>query len=237
MVLIPSIDLKDGICVRLRKGDFNTVHKVAEDPIQTAWNYEAEGAEVLHVVDLDGALRGKGANGEIIKSITSQTRLLVQLGGGLRDMESLKWADGIGVGRMVIGSAAAEDPDFLARAVEEYGDRIVVGIDAKDGIVRTSGWTESTGMDYLDFARRISGAGVKYIIYTDIEKDGMLSGPSVENLKGLRDAVNCEIVASGGISGIEDLLEVKRIGVYGAIVGRALYAGRISLKEAIERCR
>lgn len=237
MIVMPSIDLKDGMCVRLRKGDFNTVHKVAEDPIQTAKEYEADGAELLHIVDLDGALYGKGINGDIIKSIASETGLTIQLGGGLRDMESLKWADSIGVDRMVIGSAAAENPDFVLQAIKVYGDRIVVGIDAKDGIVRTSGWTESSGMDYLEFADKISKTGVKYIIYTDIEKDGMLSGPSLDNLKALSNAVKCEIIASGGISNIKDLAQVKQLGMYGAIVGKALYAGRIKLKEAIDKCR
>ncbi|NLM62179.1 MAG: 1-(5-phosphoribosyl)-5-[(5-phosphoribosylamino)methylideneamino]imidazole-4-carboxamide isomerase [Clostridiales bacterium] len=237
MIVIPSIDLKDGKCVRLRKGDFETVHKVAEDPVHTAKNYEAEGAQLLHIVDLDGALNGKGINGDIIQSIAYRTGLMIQLGGGLRNMDSLKWADSIGVNRMVIGSAAAEDPDFAAKAVEVFGDRIVVGIDAKDGIVRTSGWTKSSGMDYLEFARRISETGVKYIIYTDIDTDGMLSGPSIGNLKALQNAVDCEIIASGGISGIEDLIELKHLGVYGAIIGKALYAGLIDLKEAIDKCR
>lgn len=235
MIIIPAIDLKDGICVRLKKGDFETVHKVAEDPVQTAKMFEASGAEILHIVDLDGALEGKGKNREIVESIEKNTNLKIQLGGGIRDMESLREADRIGVSRMVIGSAATTNPEFVAQAVDEFGDRVVVGIDAKDGIVRTVGWTESSGMNYLEFAKIISGLGVKYIVFTDIDKDGMLNGPSIEKLDILNRTVNCEIIASGGVSTIDDLVVLNELNMYGAIVGKAIYAGNIDLIEAIER--
>ena len=152
-------------------------------------------------------------------------------------MESLQIADSIGVARMVIGSAATTNPEFVAQAVSKYGDRIIIGIDAKDGIVRTSGWTESSGMDYLDFAVRMSQAGVKYIIFTDIDRDGMLSGPSVKMLDTLNRAVDCDIIASGGVSTIDDLIILKELGMYGAIVGKAIYTGNVHLAEAIERCQ
>lgn len=236
MVVIPSIDLKDGICVRLKKGDFDTVHKVAEDPVQTAKMFEADGAEILHVVDLDGALRGKGKNRAIINTIAEETNLQIQLGGGLRDMESLKIAESVGANRMVIGSAATTCPEFVAQAIEKYGDRIAVGIDAKDGIVRTSGWTESSGMDYLEFTIKMSELGVKHIIFTDIDRDGMLNGPSIKMLDTLNRTVNSDITASGGVSTLDDLLALKEIGMYGAIVGKAIYSGDIYLLEAIERC-
>jgi phosphoribosylformimino-5-aminoimidazole carboxamide ribotide isomerase len=237
MYVIPAIDLKNGMCVRLRKGDFETVHKVAEDPVQTAKTFEADGAEILHVVDLDGALDGQGKNRDIVSLIARETKLKIELGGGLRDMESLQIADSIGVARMVIGSAATTNPEFVAQAVSKYGDRIIIGIDAKDGIVRTSGWTESSGMDYLDFAVRMSQAGVKYIIFTDIDRDGMLSGPSVKMLDTLNRAVDCDIIASGGVSTIDDLIILKELGMYGAIVGKAIYTGNVHLAEAIERCQ
>ncbi|MGI6040189.1 MAG: 1-(5-phosphoribosyl)-5-[(5-phosphoribosylamino)methylideneamino]imidazole-4-carboxamide isomerase [Eubacteriales bacterium] len=237
MYVIPAIDLKNGMCVRLRKGDFETVHKVAEDPVQTAKTFEADGAEILHVVDLDGALDGQGKNRDIVSLIARETKLKIELGGGLRDMESLQIADSIGVARMVIGSAATTNPEFVAQAVSKYGDRIIIGIDAKDGIVRTSGWTESSGMDYLDFAVRMSQAGVKYIIFTDIDRDGMLSGPSVKILDTLKRAVDCDIIASGGVSTIDDLIILKELGMYGAIVGKAIYTGNVHLAEAIERCQ
>jgi phosphoribosylformimino-5-aminoimidazole carboxamide ribotide isomerase len=237
MYVIPAIDLKNGMCVCLRKGDFETVHKVAEDPVQTAKTFEADGAEILHVVDLDGALDGQGKNRDIVSLIARETKLKIELGGGLRDMESLQIADSIGVARMVIGSAATTNPEFVAQAVSKYRDRIIIGIDAKDGIVRTSGWTESSGMDYLDFAVRMSQAGVKYIIFTDIDRDGMLSGPSVKMLDTLNRAVDCDIIASGGVSTIDDLIILKELGMYGAIVGKAIYTGNVHLAEAIERCQ
>jgi phosphoribosylformimino-5-aminoimidazole carboxamide ribotide isomerase len=241
MYIIPSIDLKDGQCVRLRKGEFDTVHRVAEDALETARRFEADGAEFLHMVDLDGALRGDllrdGLNYDMVSKAADQTNLKIELGGGLRDMDSLKRADSMGVYRMVIGSAAVGNPDFVAEAVGLYGDRIAIGIDAKDGIVKTSGWVESSGVHYIDFAKQVESLGVKYIIFTDIDRDGMLSGPSLDSLKRLIDAVSCNIIASGGISSIDDLKAVKELGLYGAIVGKAVYTGDVSLKEAIAACK
>jgi len=236
MLIIPAIDLKDGKCVRLKKGDFNTVHKVADDALETARQFETDGAEYLHVVDLDGALHGMGRNSDIIRAISAQCGLKIELGGGLRTMEALERADSFGVSRMVIGSAAVDDPDFMSAAVRKYGDRIAVGIDAQNGIVKTSGWVKSSGIDYYEFARRVEAIGVKYIIFTDIDKDGMLSGPAVESLARLCGLKSVNVIASGGISSVEDLLCVKKIGVYGAIVGKAIYTGHISLREAIEAC-
>lgn len=237
MVILPAIDLKDGNCVRLEKGAFDTVHKVADDALLTAMGFAADGAEYLHMVDLDGALHGNGKNYDVVQKVASQCKLKIELGGGLRDMASLERTDAMGVHRMVIGSAAVGNPAFVAEAVRKYGDRIAIGIDAKDGMVRTSGWTENAGIYYLDFALEVVNLGVKYIIFTDIDKDGMLAGPSLEPLQKLRDAVTCEIIASGGISRIEDLLAVKSLGLYGAIVGKAIYTGDVSLREAIEACR
>jgi len=237
MHVIPAIDLKDGSCVRLRKGDFGTVHKVADDALGTALRFESDGAEYLHVVDLDGALRGSGKNGEIIREISGRCGLKIELGGGLRTMEALKAADSMGVSRMVIGSAAVEDPAFLSEALKEYGERIAVGIDAEKGIVRTSGWIKSSRLDYYEFAKQVAKVGVKYIIFTDIDRDGMLSGPSLDSLERLCGLKGVNIIASGGISGIGDLLRIKEIGAYGAIVGKALYAGLINLKEAIAACK
>lgn len=237
MLIIPAIDLKDGNCVRLKKGDFNTVHKVADNALETARKFESDGAEYLHVVDLDGALHGSGKNGDIIRAISAQCGLKIELGGGLRTMEALERADAFGVSRMVIGSAAVDDPEFLSAAVRNYGDRIAVGIDAQNGIVRTSGWVKSSGIGYYEFAKRIEALGVKYVIFTDIDRDGMLSGPAVESLARLCSLKSYNVIASGGISSVEDLLCVKEIGVYGAIVGKAIYTGHIDLKEAIEVCR
>jgi phosphoribosylformimino-5-aminoimidazole carboxamide ribotide isomerase len=237
MYIIPSIDLKDGQCVRLRKGEFDTVHRVAEDALETARRFEADGAEFLHMVDLDGALRGDGKNYNMVSKAAAQTNLKIELGGGLRDMDSLKRADSMGVYRMVIGSAAVGNTDFVAEAVGLYGERIAIGIDSKDGIVKTSGWVESSGVHYIDFAKQVESLGVKYIIFTDIDRDGMLSGPSMDCLKRLKNTVSCNIIASGGISSIDDLKAVKELGLYGAIVGKAVYTGDVRLKEAIAACR
>jgi phosphoribosylformimino-5-aminoimidazole carboxamide ribotide isomerase len=237
MLVIPAIDLKDGKCVRLRKGEFDTAHEVAADALETARRFEEAGAEWLHVVDLDGALSGYEKNYSIVRTIAENCGLRIELGGGLRSMEALDRADSIGVSRMVIGSAAVEDPRFLAAAVDKYGSRIAVGIDAKNGLVRTSGWTKSSGIDYIGFAGLVAQTGVEYIIFTDIDRDGMLSGPPVDSLRKLREQTCCKVIASGGISSPGDLLCVKELGVYGAIVGKAVYAGHVDLKEAILICR
>lgn len=237
MLVIPAIDLKDGQCVRLRKGAFDTVHQVAEDPLQVARGFQAAGAERLHLVDLDGARTGGGINSAIVEEIARNSSLQIELGGGLRTLEALDYADRIGVSRFVIGSAAVNDPAFLMQALERYGDRIVLGIDALDGLVRTAGWTSGTNLHFLDFAQQMAGLGVKSIIFTDIETDGMLSGPSLGSLELLRQSAPCELIASGGVSTLADLLRLKAMDLQGAIVGKALYTGDIDLSEAIIQCR
>ncbi len=234
MLVIPAIDLKDGKCVRLQRGRFGSESKVADSARATAEEFIRCGARLIHMVDLDGALAGVGKNREIVKEIASLPGARVELGGGLRDMAALEAADALGVWRMVIGSAAVRDPEFVARAVERYGERIAVGIDAQDGYVRTDGWTLSSGIEAVDFAKRMESAGVKTIIFTDIDTDGMLSGPPLEKFSRMRDALSCELVASGGVSCLDDVLELKKLGADGVIVGKAYYAGRIDLKKAVE---
>lgn len=233
MLIFPAIDLKDGKVVRLHRGRFDTVHQVAEDPVETARTFRAAGARYLHMVDLDGAREGVRKNSAIVQAV-AEAGLNIELGGGVRSMEDLEAVFALGVWRAVIGSAAVSDPGFVREAVGKYGpERIAVGIDAKDGLVRTSGWEENAGLDYIDFARQMESIGVSYIIFTDIETDGMLSGPSFGRLEALQKAVSCSITASGGVSSNEDLRQLRDRGLYAAIVGKAWYAGAVDLAQAV----
>ena len=234
MLIFPAIDLKDRKVVRLYKGEFNTVHQVAEDPVETARTFYAAGARYLHMVDLDGAKDGVRKNGDIVRDVV-RVGLKVELGGGLRSMADLEEVFNLGVWRAVIGSAAVSDPEFVREAVEKYGpERVAVGIDAKDGVVRTAGWVENAGVDYLVFARQMERLGVRHIIFTDIDTDGTLSGPSFARLKALQRGVGCAITASGGVSSNADLRALADMGLDAAIVGKAWYAGAVDLRQAVE---
>lgn len=233
MIILPAIDLKDGKCVRLYKGDFDTVHQVAENPLDTAAEFKAAGAEYIHMVDLDGAKDGVRKNGDIVREVCENSGLKIELGGGIRSMKDLEEVFSLGVYRGVIGSAAVTDPDFVAEAAKKYGDRVAVGIDTLDGRVKTAGWVEDSGLDYLEFAKNMEALGVKNIIFTDIATDGALSGPSFSRLKALKDAVSCHITASGGVSCNEDLVELFNQGMDAAIVGKAYYEGRVNLKAMV----
>ena len=233
MIIFPAIDIKDGRCVRLVKGDFSTAHQVAEDPLGTAAAFRKAGAEWLHMVDLDGAKDARPRNAGIFLEIAAQSGLKVELGGGIRCMEDLEAVFQAGVGRAVIGSAAVSDPDFVRAAAERYGERVAVGIDTQDGRVRTAGWVEDSGLDYLEFAKFMMEVGVKNIIFTDIETDGALSGPSFARLEALKQVYTGNIVASGGVSSNEDIRRLARMGLYGAIVGKAYYAGTVDLAQAV----
>ncbi len=234
MKILPAIDLKDGKCVRLFKGDFSTVHQVSEDPVKTAKVFEDAGAKIIHMVDLDGALDGKRKNGEQVAKVAASTAAKIELGGGIRSIDDIRAADKLGVWRFIIGSAAVSDPDFVAEAVKEYGERIAVGIDARNGRVSTHGWIKDSGIDAVEFAKQMEALGVKTIIFTDIDTDGTLTGPPVEKLKELRAAVSCEIIASGGVANIGDIKTLRAIGADGAIIGKAYYAGTIDLREAVK---
>lgn len=233
MILLPAIDMKDGQCVRLKKGDFATVHQVASSAVDTALDFQRAGARWVHMVDLDGARDGIRQNAEIVKAVTGTVNTKVELGGGLRSMEDLEAVFALGVSRSVIGSAAVSDPDFLRSAVARYGERIAVGVDTLDGIVKTSGWERSSGLNYLDFAVRLEEIGVKTIIFTDIATDGMLSGPSYERLAALQRQYSGQIVASGGVTTVDDVKRLRDMGLYGAIIGKAYYAGTLDLAEAV----
>ena len=234
MLIFPAIDLKDGRAVRLRRGDFSTVHQVADDPLETARTFYAAGARYLHMVDLDGAREGVRKNSAIVKAAAS-AGLRIELGGGIRSAADLEAVFALGVWRAVIGSAAVSRPDFVREALAAWGpERIAVGVDAKDGLVRTAGWEENAGVDYLAFARQMEDLGVRHIIFTDIDTDGVLAGPAFDRLEALQKTVSCAITASGGVSSNADLRALRDQGLYAAIVGKAWYAGAVDLAQAVE---
>lgn len=234
MIILPAIDLKDGKCVRLQKGAFDTVHQVADSALETAQDFVAAGARWIHMVDLDGARDGTRKNAAIVREIAAQTALSVEMGGGIKTCADVDAVMAMGIKRMVIGSAAVTDPQVVDYAVKQYGAAAVaVGIDCLDGKVRTAGWEEDSGLDCLEFAKRMADRGVSTLIFTDISKDGMLTGPAFEQLAALQRAVDCRIVASGGVSSNEDLRRLAEQGIYGAVVGKAYYTGAVDLGQAV----
>lgn len=232
MIILPAIDLKDNKVVRLYKGEFDTVHQVADDPVDTAQAFYDAGARYIHMVDLDGAKDGIRKNADMVRAVAQSVGLKVELGGGIRSMADLEEVFALGVYRAVIGSAAVSNPGFVREAVSRYGERIAVGIDTRNGRVKTAGWLEDSGLDYLEFARQMEGIGVKTIIFTDIETDGTLQGPAFEKLATLQQSVDCDIIASGGVSNNEDIRRLAGMELYGAIIGKAYYAGTIDLAQA-----
>lgn len=237
MRILPAIDLKDQMCVRLVKGDYATAHKVAEDAVETAKKFLDAGAELIHMVDLDGAKDGTHPNYPVVRRVIEETGASVELGGGIRTMEDIARVLELGVKRVIIGSAAVKNPPLVKEACGKYGDRIAVGIDALSGTVRTEGWLNDSGMDYIEFAKLMESYGVKTIIFTDIDKDGMLSGPNFEQLQALRDAVSCGIVASGGVSTLEDIARLRDMKIDEAIAGKAVYTGQLDVRAAIETAK
>ncbi|MBC1235116.1 1-(5-phosphoribosyl)-5-[(5-phosphoribosylamino)methylideneamino]imidazole-4-carboxamide isomerase [Listeria booriae] len=235
MRIFPAIDLKNGRCVRLYQGDFAQETVVNPDPIAQAKAFSEQGATYLHIVDLDGALEGKPINLDVIRSMKKAANLPVQVGGGIRHMKQVTfYLEEAGIDRVIIGSAALENPDFVRQAITLYGDKIAVGIDAKNGFVATSGWLDVSTTDYLTFAKEVEKIGVQTIIFTDIAKDGTLEGPNLEQLQAMQQAVNVDIIASGGVSNKQDLEKLAQLGLYGAICGKALYNGNISMAEITE---
>ena len=233
MIVFPAIDIKGGSCVRLFKGDFGTVEKVAEDPLQTARSFEAKGASWIHMVDLDGAKDAVPINTEIFLDVARNTSLQVEVGGGIRSMDTVEAYLSGGIRRVILGSAAVKDPALVREAVREYGDRIAVGIDAKNGMAAVEGWLDASSAHYLELARAMENIGVKTLIYTDISKDGTLSGPNLQELAAINKAVSCQIVASGGVTDLNDIRALKKLGLYGVICGKSLYKGTLGLSEAI----
>ena len=234
MIILPAIDIKDGNCVRLVKGDYGTAHKVAESYMDTAKMFVSCGAEWIHMVDLDGAKDGSLANKDIFLDVAKNTKLKVEVGGGIRTPEAAEMYLSGGVERVIIGSAAVKDPALVKTLVREYGEHIAVGIDAKDGMVATEGWLETSDVRFTDLAKAMSDIGVKYIIFTDISKDGTLSGVNTKQLDEINKACSANIIASGGVKNTEDIRKCRELGLYGAICGKSIYSGTLDLKEAIK---
>jgi phosphoribosylformimino-5-aminoimidazole carboxamide ribotide isomerase len=236
MLIIPAIDLKDGKCVRLKQGLMDQATVYSDDPATTAKQWEAQGAELLHVVDLDGAFAGVPKNLEAIKAIRAAVKMSIEVGGGIRDVATIELLVSIGIDRIILGTAAIENPAFVEEACKKFPGKIIVGIDAKDGLVAIKGWAEVTTVKAIDLAKQMQEHGVIAVIYTDIKRDGMLSGPNIEATKALAEALRIPVIASGGVhtmQDIENLLAVRYSGVSGVITGKAIYSGSLDLKEAI----
>jgi phosphoribosylformimino-5-aminoimidazole carboxamide ribotide isomerase len=237
MLVIPAIDLRGGKCVRLIQGRADAETVFSDDPVAMALKWQSKGARFLHVVDLDGAFTGSQKNLSVVKDIVSALSIPVELGGGIRDQNAIEGVLQAGVQRAILGTSALKDPAFVEAMCREYGDRIAVGIDAKDGMVAIHGWTETGDKPAVAFALEMEAIGVKTIIYTDIKRDGMLRGPNIEATRALARATHdVEIIASGGVSSLQDindLKELETLGVAGVIIGKALYTGDILLEDAI----
>lgn len=235
MQIYPAIDIKNGQCVRLKQGMFHDVEVYSHTPSRVAAMWEQQGATFIHMVDLDGALAGHSVNEEVIKQIVSSVSVPVQLGGGIRTMKDIETILNFGVTRVILGTKAVQDPVFVKEAVRNFGsEKIVVGVDAKNGMVAIEGWAKVSNLHAVNLCLKMKEYGVKTISYTDISKDGMLQGPNVEHTKEISDVTGMDIIASGGISCMKDLERLYDAGITGAIVGKALYENRLNLKTAIE---
>lgn len=234
MLIFPAMDLRDGKCVRLYQGEFSTSQVVGEEPLTTALDFKNQGAEYLHLVDLDGALKGNVKNIEVINKVIEETKLPVQLGGGIRSIGTIEELLNKGLSRVILGTAALNNPSLVAEAVKKFGDKIAVGIDAKDGYVAVEGWLKVSKIHYLDFGRKMEEIGVNTIIFTDISRDGTLRGPNYQATELLNQQVSCNIIASGGVKDMEDIKKLAGMDLYGTIIGKAIYSGNINLEEAIK---
>jgi phosphoribosylformimino-5-aminoimidazole carboxamide ribotide isomerase len=237
MIVIPAIDLKEGNCVRLEQGEMNRDTIFSDNPAEQALKWQEAGAELLHLVDLDGAFAGIPKNKAAIEAIIKAIRIPAQLGGGIRDIATIEAYLSLGLSRVIIGTAAQRNPELVIEACQKFPGRIVVGIDAKNGMVAVQGWAELTDITAVDLARKFEDCGVSAIIYTDISRDGMMAGPNIEATKSLAEAIAIPVIASGGISSlkdIENLMAIEACGVTGAITGKAIYTGAINLREAID---
>ncbi len=234
MLIFPAIDLIDGKAVRLHKGDYDKKTIFGDDPVQIAKDFAALGAKQVHLVDLDGAATGETPNLDLICRIKKESGLFCEVGGGVRSMETIRKYLDAGIDRVILGTAAVKDPELLKEAVKEYGERIAVGVDIKDRMVAIKGWMETTGLDVADFCSQMEDAGVKTVICTDISKDGAMEGTNRELYKELSEKFSFDIMASGGVSTIDDVRKLSEMGLYGAIIGKAYYIGAIDLKEAME---
>lgn len=234
MHIFPAIDLFDGKAVRLLKGDYNNMTVYSDKPWTISQDFENQGAKFIHIVDLEGAKSGTTPNLNTISKIIEKSNLFVEVGGGIRNLETIEKYINIGVNRVILGTAAVTDEDFLDNALKNFGEKIAVGVDIKDGLVAIKGWTLKSEYTYTDFCDKMQNKGVQTIICTDISKDGAMKGTNHELYENLSDKYNINIIASGGVSSIEDVIRLSKLNIYGAIIGKAYYTNAISLKEAIE---
>lgn len=237
MLIFPAIDLLDGKAVRLFKGDYNEVTVYSESPWEIAGDFEKNGAEWIHIVDLEGAKTGGTPNLETIKKIVSTTKLKAEVGGGIRSLEVIEAYINAGVSRVILGTAAVTDEAFLIDAASKYGDKIAVGVDIKDGYVAIKGWTEKSGYECFDFCEKMQNIGVSTLICTDISKDGAMMGTNHDLYKKLSQRFGMNIIASGGVSSMEDIKKLRTLDIYGAIIGKAYYTGAINIREAVEAAK
>ena len=236
MIVIPAIDIMNGCCVRLVRGDYGTAYKVAKDAMKTAQAFQGVGAQWLHMVDLNGAIATEPVNTELILNVLKNCDLKVEIGGGIRRMETIDFYLEKGVSRVILGSAAINNPKLAEEAVKKYGEKIAVGIDANEGMVAAEGWTTTSSVNYLELGKRMDAIGVQYIIFTDISRDGTLAGPNFTMLDKLNHAVSCNVIASGGVSSLKDIINLADLQLYGAICGKAIYSGDLNLRQAIALC-
>lgn len=234
MNIFPAIDLVGGKAVRLFKGDYDQMTVYSDNPLEVARDFESKGAKYIHLVDLEGAKDGTTPNIETVKKIAENTNLFTEIGGGIRNIETVEKYLNNGIDRVILGTAAVKDEVFLKEAIDRFGDKIAVGIDIKDGFVAIKGWTENSGIDPYEFTEKMQNLGVKYIICTDVSKDGAMKGTNLELYRELSKKFSINITASGGVSSIKDVAELRKMDIYGAIIGKAYYVGAIDLKEAIE---
>ena len=237
MILFPAIDLYEGKAVRLFKGDYAQMTVYSNNPIEIARDFEAKGAKAVHLVDLEGAKDGTTPNLNIVKQIACETSLFTEIGGGIRNMETVRAYLENGVDRVILGTAAVNDEAFLKEAIAAYGNRIAVGVDVKDGFVAIKGWTENSTYSCFDFCQKMVDLGVEYLICTDISKDGAMQGTNRELYKELSEKFRVNITASGGVSTLDDISALRKLDLYGAIVGKAYYNGAIALEEALEAAK
>lgn len=234
MLIYPAIDIKDKSCVRLVQGSFDNITLYEKDPVKVALKWESMGAKILHLVDLDGARAGIRINESVVKDIVKSVKIPVQIGGGIRDTKAVETYLNAGVAQVIIGTAAIKNPIWLKEMIEKYDDKIIVSIDARNGFIATDGWEDLSKKKALDYIKELKSFGLKRIVYTDIDKDGMLSGPNFNIYEDLKKTLDIEIIASGGVTTMKDIEVLRNMRLYGAIIGKALYDGKLNLEEVLK---
>lgn len=233
MIIFPAIDILDGKCVRLIQGDYHKEVVYDDNPVEMAKQWEKKGAEFIHIVDLNGAKSGESVNKQIIVDIAKAVNVPIQVGGGIRTMETVRVYLENGIARVIIGTAAVTNPDFLREAVDSYGERIAVSLDARNGYIATDGWTDTSEVKALSLVKELEDVGVKTVVYTDIAKDGMLQGPNLEEQKAINEATTIDVIASGGVTTVEDVANLRKLNMYGCIIGKALYDGKLQFEDVV----